>query len=79
MDFDDQRVDEPALALLHLTIHEGNRVWKTIDWEVMNRLHARGFISRPDVKAKSVILTDEGMSMSEQAVRKLFAKARAAG
>ncbi len=74
MEFDNHKIDEAALALLHLTLHEGNRVWKAIDWEVMDRLHQRGLISPPAVKAKSVVLTDEGLRLSEQLARKLFAK-----
>ncbi len=74
MEFDNQRIDEAALALLRLTLHEGNRVWKAIDWEVMDRLHQRGLISPPAVKAKSVVLTDEGLRLSEELAWKLFAK-----
>ncbi len=56
MEFDDHKIDEAALALLHLTLHEGNRAWKTIAWEVMDRLHQRGLISLPASQAKSVVL-----------------------
>ncbi len=72
MEFDNHKIDEAALALLHLTLHEGNRVRKAIDWEVMDRLHQRGLISPPAVKAKSVVLTDEGLRLSEHLARKLF-------
>jgi hypothetical protein len=44
----------------------------------MDHLLQRGLISRPDVKAKSVVLTDEGMRL-EQFARNLFARAPAAG
>jgi hypothetical protein len=74
VEFDDHKIDEAALALLHLTLHEGNRAWKTIAWEVMDRLHQRGLISLPASQAKSVVLTDEGLRLSEQLARKLFAK-----
>jgi hypothetical protein len=40
----------------------------------MNRLHDKGFISDPVGKAKSVVLTDEGLRESERLFRKLFAK-----
>jgi hypothetical protein len=75
MEIDPRKVDDAALALLHLTLHEGNRAWKTIDWETMNRLHERGLISDPVSSAKSVVLTEEGLQTSEQLARKLFAKA----
>jgi hypothetical protein len=74
MEIDTRKVDDAALALLHRTLHEGNRAWKTIDWETMNRLHERGFISDPVSHAKSVVLTDEGLRISEQLAKKLFTK-----
>ena len=39
MQFDERKIDDAALALLYLTLHDGNRSWKTLDWETMNRLH----------------------------------------
>jgi hypothetical protein len=74
MDIDTKKIDETVLALLHLTLHEGNRAWKGFDWETMNRLHQNGFISNPVGKAKSVVLTDAGLQESERLFNKLFAK-----
>jgi hypothetical protein len=74
MDIDTKKIDETFLALLHLTLHEGNRAWKGFDWETMNRLHQNGFISNPVGKAKSVVLTDAGLQESERLFNKLFAK-----
>ena len=74
MDIDTKKIDETVLALLHLTLHEGNRAWKGFDWETMNRLRQNGFISNPVGKAKSVVLTDEGLQESERLFNKLFAK-----
>jgi len=76
MDIDAKKIDETVLALLHLTLHEGNRAWKGFDWETMNRLHQNGFISNPVGKAKSVVLTDAGLQESERLFKKLFAKRR---
>jgi hypothetical protein len=47
MELDNDKVDEAVLALLLLGIHDGGRAWKGFDWESMNRLHAKGFISEP--------------------------------
>jgi len=47
-------VDQAVLALLSLGRHEGYRTWKAFDWEVMGRLHQKGYISDPVGKAKSV-------------------------
>jgi Domain of unknown function (DUF6429) len=52
MEFDTETIDEAVLALLYLTIHD-DRVWKSFDWNAMNRLHEKGFISNPVRKAKS--------------------------
>jgi hypothetical protein len=76
MDIDTDKIDEAALALLYLTLHDGSRAWKGLDWDVMNRLHEKGFISNPVGKAKSVLLTEKGQQESERLFRKLFAKRR---
>ena len=74
MDIDENKIDEAALALLHLTLHDNGRAWKQIDWEVMNRLYEKGLICDPVGKAKSVQLTDEGIKHAEEIFRKLFSK-----
>jgi len=73
MTVDEKKIDEAVLALLYLTLHEG-RAWKSFDWDAMNRLHEKGFIEDPVGKAKSVILTDEGLAQSRRLFEKLFAK-----
>src|SRR3954471_17726085 len=47
MEPDTDRIDAAVLALLLLGLHNGCRVWKTFDWDAMNRLHEKGFISDP--------------------------------
>lgn len=74
MEIDIDKVDEAVLALLHLTLHDGARVWKSFDWDALNRLHEKGFISNPVGKAKSVVMTKEGLRESERLLKKLFAK-----
>jgi hypothetical protein len=44
----------------------------------MERLHAKGIISDPVGKAKSVVFTDDGLRQSEALFRKLFASRREA-
>jgi hypothetical protein len=73
-EIDTERIDEAVLALLLLTLHEGNRAWKALDWDMMNRLHQKGFISNPVSKAKSVVFTVEGLAESERLFKKLFSK-----
>ncbi len=74
-ELDEAAIDEAVLALLWLGAfddHGQARVWKTFDWDAMDRLHGRDLISEPKSKAKSVVLTDEGRRVAEQASQKMF-------
>lgn len=71
---DRDRVDDAVLALLLLGLHDTDRVWKSFDWDVLNRLHEKGYISNPHGKAKSVALTYEGHARAKQVFRELFAQ-----
>ena len=73
MELDIERIDAAVLALLLLGLHDGCRVWKTFDWDVMNRLHEKGFISNPIGKAKSVVLTEEGQREAQRLFQTMFA------
>lgn len=73
MDIDEEKIDDAVLALLYVTLHDENRAWKGIDFEVMNRLHAKGLIDDPVNKNKSVLLTGEGLEKSKLLFEKLFA------
>jgi hypothetical protein len=64
MELDDAKVDDAVLALLYLGLHDEARAWKGFDWEAMNRLHEKGFISDPRSKAKSVVFSEAGMQRS---------------
>jgi hypothetical protein len=66
------RIDDCVLALLLLGRHDGQRVWKPFDWAAMERLHEKGLISDPVGRAKSVVLTDEGLEKAERLFRDLF-------
>ena len=78
MEVDWQKVEEMTLALMHLTTFEDDgvpRSWKGHDWEVLNRLHEKGWISNPVTKAKSVVLTDIGRELSKKLFETNFEKA----
>jgi len=50
MEYDEDKVDEMILALLHLTTFKdgmGMRAWKGHHWSAMERLYKRGYISDP--------------------------------
>ena len=72
MDIDTDKIDEAVLALLYLTLHDGDRAWKGHDWDALDRLYRKGMIDNPVGKAKSVMLTDEGLAESERLLRNLF-------
>jgi hypothetical protein len=74
MEFNEDKIDEMVLALLWLGLHDGNRVWKGHDWDAMNRLHAKGYISDPQSKAKSVVLIEEGERLSRELFERHFAR-----
>ena len=74
MDIDEDRIDQAVLALLSLTLHDGYRAWKGHDWDAMDRLYKKGFIYNPVGKAKSVVLTEEGLRESERLFADMFTK-----
>jgi hypothetical protein len=79
MDYDQDKVDEITLALLWLTTFKdpvGKRAWKGQDWDTMERLHTKGYISDPKSKAKSVLLSEEGERRSRELFVKHFALER---
>jgi hypothetical protein len=74
MNLDTDKVDEAVLALLQLGLHEGNPAWKGFDWDAMQRLHAKGYISDPVGKAKSVVFSDAGLRESARLLRERFGR-----
>jgi Domain of unknown function (DUF6429) len=77
MDIDTDRVDDAVLALLLLGLRDGRRAWKSFDWDALDRLHAKGLISDPVGKAKSVVFTDEGLKRARWLFHEMFASSPA--
>ena len=72
-DIDTDKIDDATLALLLLGLHsEFGSVWKSHDWDAMDRLHLKGMISDPRSKAKSVVLTSEGRAEALRLFKALF-------
>ncbi|AXI43161.1 hypothetical protein C1J02_15365 [Sulfitobacter sp. SK011] len=75
MNINEDSVDDAVLALLWLTLHDGHRAWKGYVWDVLGRLHEKGLIQDPVGKAKSVVLTNDGLRRSEELFKALFTNA----
>ncbi len=75
MDYNKDKVDDMTLSLLFLTMFDddhGPRAWKSFDWDTMNRLFEKGFIYDPVGKAKSVMVTEEGLQRAKELFHKFF-------
>ena len=76
MNYDQGKIDQAALALLFInswTESPGDqRVWKSLDWDIGDRLHKQGLISNPVGKAKSITLTEEGQALAKKIASELF-------
>lgn len=74
MDYDQDKIDEVVLALMYLTLHDEVRAWKGFDFRVLDRLYEKGLIRDPKNKARSVVLTQEGLARSETLFEKHFGR-----
>ena len=74
MALDTDKIDDAALALLYLTLHDGNRAWKGFDWNALGRLHEKGLIHDPVGKTKSAAFTVEGLERSKALFEAMFKK-----
>jgi hypothetical protein len=74
MPLNTDKIDDAALALLYLTLHDGYRAWKGFDWDVLGRLHDKGMIDNPVGKVKSVVFTDEGLERAKALFEEMFKK-----
>ena len=72
MPLNTDKIDDAALALLYLTLHDGHRAWKGFDWDVLGRLHDKGMIGDPVGKVKSVVFTEEGLQRAKALFEEMF-------
>ncbi len=75
MQYDKDKVDEMVLALMWLVMHHDGdavRAWKDFNWDTLDRLHEKGFISDPKSKAKPVVLLNQAVELSESLFKKYF-------
>jgi hypothetical protein len=73
-DLDNDKLAEAALAILSLTLHDGGRVWKGLDWALMDLLHENGWIVDPVTKSNSVVLTEDGERLAREFLQTHFAR-----
>ena len=70
------KVDQAALALMHLTTFTERggtaRSWKGFDWDVLDRMFARGWISDPRSKARSVAVSEAAVRLSKELFERQF-------
>jgi hypothetical protein len=77
MNYDKDKIDEYTLALLFLVTHErhegsGARAWKGFDWDTLNRLQEKGYVSNPVGKTKSVAMSEEGFLQAKELFERHF-------
>ena len=75
MDHYEEKVDDMVLALLYLGMFSERsvrRAWKSFDWDALDRLHEKGYISNPKSAAKSVVVNDSGAKLAESLFKQYF-------
>ena len=75
MEYDKEKVDDMVLALLYLGMFSDRavrRAWKSFDWDALDRLHEKGYISNPKSAAKSVVVNDSGARLAESLFKQHF-------
>ncbi|MDR6963502.1 DUF6429 family protein [Shewanella putrefaciens] len=72
MKYDDEKISEVILALLGVFEFENGRVWKRVDFSVMDALFEKGYITNPKGKTESIYLTEEGLKLAKVLAKKHF-------
>jgi len=75
MKINEDKIDEVVLALLYLNFHGDHgaiRAWKSFDWDAMDRLYQKGYLSDPKSKAKSVLVSEDGQRIAKELFEKYF-------
>lgn len=72
--YDREKIEELVLALLGVFEFEHGRVWKRYDFDVMEALHAKGFITDPRNRTESAHLTPEGLAKAKELAARHFGR-----
>ncbi len=73
MKYDIEKIDEAILALLGALEFDNGRVWKRLNFDAMDRLHANGLIGEPRGRAESVYRTETGLQRAKVLASRYFA------
>lgn len=65
-------LEEIALAVAYVSLHDGARIWKTIDYSITQRWFELGWIDDPRGTAKSMVLTEAGLFRARHAYERLL-------
>ena len=71
MNYQADKVDDAVLALLLLGA-SGQRAWRGIDVEAIDRLVAKGWLKTPDRNAPTLEFTDAGLQHARESFARLF-------
>ncbi|MGP1383715.1 MAG: DUF6429 family protein [Thainema sp.] len=74
--YDHEKLDEVALALIYLNILETGNAWKGVPRSATDRLHDKGYLFHPGSKEKSFTLTDKGRVRAKELFLKHFTDAK---
>ncbi len=72
-----EKLAETALANLSLSSFAdpmGVRAWEGMDWDLLNMLFEKDWISNPVGKQKSIVMSEEGIKLAEEFLEKHFGK-----
>ncbi len=78
MDYDTAKLEETILALLGVFEFENGRVWKRYDFDVMEKLHEKGYISNPRGRTESIYLIEPGMALAKELAKAHFGRSSGA-
>ena len=70
--YDESKIEDAVLALFGVFEFEGGRVWKKFDFDVMDSLYSKGYISNTHGKSHSINLTSEGLTKAKDCADRLF-------
>ena len=78
-EWNSEKIAEDVLGLLYITsFSDGKdfpfRAWKGHDWDALDFLHAQGYISDPNSKAKSISFSDEGFQKAREIAERKYRK-----